>query len=179
MPMRRMGRQFTQCGLNKLNFGVVFFFCEATAHFLIPAVHQIGVHHIRLTIVLDVICLASKVLCIHLRAIHAQLAWKAAQLGQRIQWGIVFSRVHGQQVHQIQMTLVVAGNVVVPFELSIIVTHVPVFVSHHTMPQSTVMLHRQVKSTAVPADQLGRVLFNGIEKSLNDLAFTRTIAVRE
>ena len=69
------------------------------------------------------------------------------------------------------MARMVAAQVIVPFEIAVIVPHVPVAPRLQAMDQAAVVQDRQIKATAVPGDQLRAVAVNALEESPDELGF--------
>ena len=73
----------------------------------------------------------------------------------------------------------VAADVVVPLEVPVVFAHVPILVCHYPVFHPAVVQHRKVKAPAIPADELGPMFLDGIEKGLDDLAFRGVVPVHE
>src|SRR3954466_6396889 len=63
----------------------------------------------------------------------------------------------------------IAADVIVPSEVSIFLAEIPEPGSMHAMDQCAVIQHGQVKTAAIPGDQLRRVFFDSVEKALHQL----------
>src|SRR5690606_41000858 len=63
------------------------------------------------------------------------------------------------------MTIVVATDVVIEFEVAIVIAHVPVPGRRHTVNETAVMKNRQIEPRPIPADQSRRVALDRLEKS--------------
>src|SRR5690606_39017629 len=74
-----------------------------------------------------------------------------------------------QYIHQIQMPHMVAADVIVPFEVSVIIAHVPITWCLNAVDNSPVMQDWQIKTATVPGHDVGRVLFNTVKEPLDDL----------
>ena len=61
----------------------------------------------------------------HLRAVHAQLARQAEQLRELIEGRVGARLVEREEVHQVEMALVIAADVVVVAELAVVLAACP------------------------------------------------------
>src|SRR6185369_6347081 len=183
LPMRLQRCEIAQRRLDHGDLLLVFGLGQAGAHLLEPAVQQIRVHHVGFAIAPDVLELAFEECRIDLRPVHAELAGKTAEFRHGIERRIVLGLIHGEEVHQVQMTRVIAADVVVPLEFARVAAaflpHAPVLVRDDAVLQAAIVQDRQVETAAVPAHQLGHVLFEGIEKRLDHLAFAGVVTVNE
>ena len=158
-----------QVVLQQAQFLLVAGGIQIPAHQLETQVHQPGVEYIGFAVIANALDVTVLEGIKHLGATHAHLAGKTQQSGDLVQRCIGAAIVHGQHIHQVQMTLVVTAQVVVPLEAGILVTGIPVTAGLHAMLEGTVMQHRQVKPPAIPAHQVRREALDAIVETLDQL----------
>ncbi|OIQ66612.1 hypothetical protein GALL_518170 [mine drainage metagenome] len=167
--MRLLRGEFSEGLAHDRDFVGVFRRLQAAAHELEAAIQQVGIHHVGFAIAADGVGLPCAPGVIDLAPVHPQLARKAAELGQHVQRRIGARLIQREQVHEIQMSCVIARNVVVPLHLAFIFAHIPVSWRRHSMHQAAVMQHGKVESAAVPRHELRHMLFDHTEKALHHL----------
>src|SRR3546814_4757153 len=94
---------------------------------------DLGIDHIGFAISADLAGLALRPRLPDLTAIHAQLARKTAKLCKIVQWRIGASVVLGQQIHQIDVAVMVTADVVVVFEIAVVFAGIPIAWSRNPM----------------------------------------------
>src|SRR5690606_2122232 len=114
-PMRAVQRFETVAEGPQL--GIVLVGCPHAPEELEAAIDEIGVRDVGLAIGPDLGQATLPVGLPHLRAVHPELARKAAEPGEIVEAGARPWRVQREQVHQVEMPRVVPPEVIVPAEL--------------------------------------------------------------
>src|SRR5690606_37484375 len=102
----------------------------------------------------------------HLATVHAHLPGKSTKLCKVIQRCIRSRVVFRQKIHEIDMAKVVAADIVIEFEIPVVITKIPVAGGLYAVDETAVMQDREVEPGAVPADQARRIPFNGLEEAV-------------
>ena len=65
----------------------------------------------------------------------------------------------------------VAAEIVVPFEIAVVISHVPVAVGLQAVDEAAVVEHGQVEPASVPGDQLRTIFLYAVEEALYEFGF--------
>ncbi len=144
---------------------------EPAAHVLEAQVDEPGIDHVGFAVMADACELTALVGIPDLRTVEAQLAGKTQQhrgVGQGGPGAILITRQH---VHDVDVPPVKAAEVVVVAEGRVFFAGFPVARRGDLVPQGTIVQHRKIESAAIPAHQVGRVLFDAVEEAQHQLAF--------
>src|SRR6267378_6957731 len=114
--------------------------------------NKIGVGRVRFAILPDVVDPSRLIRFPDLRSVHSDLARKSQEPGQLVQLHVIPRLVESKQLHEIEVTLMIAADVVVEFEIAIVLAHVPVARRRHAMYEAAVVKHRQIEPAAVPGN---------------------------
>src|SRR5213592_3431962 len=78
---------------------------------------KIGVGHVRFAILPDVVDLSRLIRFPDLRSVHSELARKSQEPGELVQLHVVSPLVESERIHEVEVTLVIAADVIVVPEL--------------------------------------------------------------
>src|SRR5690606_14786535 len=154
-----------QHGSYEGNFSLVRLLVKFTTHQAEAAVDEPGIDHVGFTVGAYFFAAPFRPCLPDLAAIHAHLAREAAKLGQVVQRGVGSRVVLREQVHKINVTKVIATDVIVELEVAIVVAKIPVTGSLYAVDQAAVMKHGQIETRPVPADEPRRIALDGLEEA--------------
>ena len=171
--MRRT--DFCQLRFDEFDFVTLFLGGQFATESSETVIDEIGINYVGFAIITDFCTLARLPGFPHLAAIHAELAGKAVEFGQIVERRIGAGIVEREQIHQIKMARVVAADVVIPLEIALIgviaIAEIPIARRADAVQHAAIMQHRQVKTAAIPGNNLRCEFLDTIEEALNDFAF--------
>ena len=138
-----------------------------------PVKEKIGIDHIGLTVGRNAGCATIKKCLPDLGPVFSELAGKSAELGHGVQRGIGTAAVIGQGIHEVEVSTVVATEVVVVFEISVVIALIPILGGRQAVDHGTVVQDRQVKATPVPTHKLRNMPLDRTKELPNALRLLR------
>src|SRR3989344_4463375 len=142
---------------------------EIAAYQFEAQIYKISIERVGFAIVADLADLAGQELAPDLAPVPAELARKPQQLRDLVERRRGARLIARQYIHQVGVARVVAAEVIVPFEVAVVVAGVPVARRRHTVFEGAIMQHREIEAAAIPAHQHRRVFLDAIEKTPDQL----------
>ena len=168
---RCSGARIAKHPAHPANLSCVFRRVQMTAQQFEAQIDQVGVQHIRFTVVANALEAAREVGVPNLRAVHAQLAWKTQQRGHIVQARPAAALESRQHVHQVDVPPVESAEIIAVPEAAVRLPGLPVARGGQAMQEASVVQNRQVESGAVPRHQFRRELVQTLEEALDEVLF--------